>query len=112
MIPRLIPWSSSPAPGAAIRQKQSTMSATATSDCPTPTVSTTMTSKPAASHSSAASRVRRATPPIEPPEGDGRMKACGSRASRSMRVLSPRIDPPLRRLDGSTASTATRWPRP
>ena len=27
-----------------------------------------------------------------------------------MRVLSPRIDPPLRRLDGSTASTATRWP--
>ena len=27
-----------------------------------------------------------------------------------MRVLSPRIDPPLRRLDGSMASTATRWP--
>ena len=27
-----------------------------------------------------------------------------------MRVLSPRIDPPLRVLDGSTASTATRWP--
>ena len=27
-----------------------------------------------------------------------------------MRVLSPRIEPPLRALDGSTASTATRWP--
>ena len=27
-----------------------------------------------------------------------------------MRVLSPRIEPPLRVLDGSTASTATRWP--
>ena len=28
-----------------------------------------------------------------------------------MRVLSPRIDPPERVLDGSMASTATRWPR-
>src|SRR4051794_4661365 len=27
-----------------------------------------------------------------------------------MRVLSPRIEPPVRPLDGSTASTATRWP--
>ena len=29
-----------------------------------------------------------------------------------MRVLSPRIDPPLRRLDGSTASTAMSCPCP
>ena len=34
----------------------------------------------------------------------------GSRASRSMRVLSPRMLPPVTGLDGSTASTATRWP--
>ena len=27
-----------------------------------------------------------------------------------MRVLSPRIEPPVRVEDGSTASTATRWP--
>ena len=29
-----------------------------------------------------------------------------------MRVLSPRIEPPVRVEDGSMASTATRWPRP
>src|SRR5262249_16259528 len=63
MIPRLMPWSSSPAPGAMTRRKRSTMPATATSDWPTPTVSTITTSKPAASHRSIASRVRRRPPP-------------------------------------------------
>ncbi len=38
------------------------------------------------------------------------MKALGSRLSWSIRVLSPRIDPPEREEDGSTASTATRLP--
>ena len=38
------------------------------------------------------------------------MKAFGSCASRLMRVLSPRIEPPVRFEVGSTASTATRWP--
>ena len=38
------------------------------------------------------------------------MKAFGSAASRAMRVLSPRIEPPVRVEDGSTASTATLWP--
>ena len=38
------------------------------------------------------------------------MKACGSTASRAIRVLSPRIEPPVRADDGSTASTATRCP--
>jgi hypothetical protein len=86
------------------------MPATATSDCPTPTVSTSTTSNPAASQTSIASRVRRATPPRVPPDGDGRMNACGARDSCSMRVLSPRIEPPPRVLDGSTASTATSCP--
>ena len=49
------------------------MSATTVSDWPTPTVSTMITSKPAASHSSMASRVLRATPPSVPPEGEGRI---------------------------------------
>ena len=40
------------------------------------------------------------------------MKARGSRDSRSIRVLSPRIEPPDRAEDGSTASTATRSPCP
>src|SRR3954470_6245024 len=34
------------------------------------------------------------------------MNACGSTASRAIRVLSPRIEPPDRAADGSTASTA------
>ena len=59
---------------------------------------------------SIASRVRRATPPSVPPDGDGRMNARLLAASRSMRVLSPRIEPPLRVLDGSTASTASWCP--
>ena len=86
------------------------MSATAISPCPTPTVSTITTSKPAASHRRSVSRVRRATPPGESALGDGRMNAFGSTASRAMRVLSPRIEPPDSALDGSIASTATRSP--
>ena len=87
------------------------MPATATSDWPTPTVSTSTTSKPAASHSSIASRVRRATPPSVPPAGDGRMNASGWRGELApcgscRRGSSRRV----RVLDGSTASTATRWP--
>ena len=87
------------------------MSSTATSDWPTPTVSTSTTSKPgglAQQH-----RLARAA-------GDAAERAAGRRRpderrrargrARSMRVLSPRIEPPLRVLDGSTASTATRWP--
>ena len=56
------------------------------------------------------SRVLAATPPSVPEDGEGRMKALGSAASRAMRVLSPRIEPPVRVEDGSTASTATLWP--
>ena len=93
--------------GAMRRREVSTMSATAVSDWPTPTVSTMMTSKPAASQTSMASRVRRATPPRVPPDGDGRMNAAGSRDRSFMRVLSPRIEPPERLEDGSTARTAT-----
>ena len=56
--------------------------------------------------------VARATPPRVPAEGDGRMYALRSTARADMRVLSPRTDPPVRTLDGSTASTPTWWPRP
>ena len=88
------------------------MSQTAVSDWPMPTVSTSTTSKPAASHNSIASRVFAATPPSVPDEGEGRMKAASEFASRAIRVLSPRIEPPVRAEEGSTASTATLWPRP
>ncbi len=49
------------------------------SDWPTPTVSISTTSNPAASQSATASRVRRATPPSWVWLGEGRMKASGSR---------------------------------
>ena len=45
-------------------------------------------------------------------DGEGRMKACASAASPAMRVLSPRMEPPPRFEEGSTASTATRRPWP
>ena len=74
MIPRLMPCSSSPPAGEATSRNRSTRSATATSDWPTPTVSTITRSNPAASHSSmrlagapgdAAERARRRRRPDE-----------------------------------------------
>ena len=88
----------------------STMSATCTSDWPTPMVSTNTTSNPAASTTMIDSRVALVTPPSTPALGDGRMNARSSAASRDMRVLSPRMLPPVRVDDGSTARTATRVP--
>ena len=38
------------------------------------------------------------------------MKALPSTANFGILVLSARIEPPLRELEGSTATTATRWP--
>ena len=40
--------------------------------------------------------------------GEGRIKTFGFLLNRSIRVLSPRMEPPVRVDDGSTASTATR----
>ena len=44
------------------------------------------------------------------PDGLGRMNAAVFWLSSSIRVLSPRIDPPVTDDEGSTASTATRRP--
>ena len=110
MMPRFTPCSSSPPPGAISSTKMSVISATIVSACPTPTVSTSTTSAPQASTRRIASRVRRPTPPSAAWLGLGRMNASGARASLSIRVLSPRIEPPERVEDGSTASTASRRP--
>ena len=110
MTPRLMPCRSSPPAGSSSTMNMSTMSDTAVSDWPTPTVSTITVSKPAASTSSMVSRVRRATPPRVAPAGEGRMKAPCRRDSSSMRVLSPRIEPPPRLDEGSMASTASERP--
>lgn len=88
------------------QQKKSTIECTAVSLCPTPTVSTKILSKPAASQSMIVSRVLRATPPNEPADGLGRIKDFGWTDSFSMRVLSPKILPLERSLLGSIAKTA------
>ena len=62
-MPRLTPCSSSPPAGAIRSKKISDISETIVSDCPTPTVSMKMISKPAASQIATASRERLATPP-------------------------------------------------
>ena len=93
-------------------RKKSTIDATAVSDWPIPTVSTSTTSWPAASSTTMDSRVVRVTPPRVPVLGEGRTKAESSLARRGIRVLSPRMLPPERVLVGSTASTATRRPAP
>ena len=111
IIPRLIPCSSSPVPASCISRKKSTIEWTAVSLCPTPTVSTKILSKPAASHKIIVSRVLRATPPSEPAEGLGRIKESGWTESFSIRVLSPKILPFERSLLGSIASTASLPPR-
>ena len=61
----------------------STILATAVSDWPTPTVSTRITSYPAASSNTMVSRVAFATPPSVPEVGDGRMNAFGSTGNGS-----------------------------
>ena len=107
MMPFLMPCRSSPAPVSTTSIKKSTIERTVISDWPTPTVSTKITSQPAASQSSMVSRLLRATPPKVPFAGDGRIKQLGSRESICIRVLSPKIEPPVIELVGSTARTAT-----
>ena len=109
-MPFLIPWSWSPVRARVRKTNVSTMPATVTSDCPTPTVSTSTTSYAAASSTRIAWLVARATPPSVPAVGLGRMYAAGSLARRAIRVLSPSTEPPVRVLLGSTARTPTRWP--
>ena len=110
MVPRLIPCNSSPVPANCIKRKKSTIECTAVSDCPTPTVSTNMLSNPAASHKTIVSRVLRATPPKDPAEGEGLIKALSATESFSIRVLSPNILPFESSLLGSIANTASLPP--
>lgn len=115
-MPFFRPCSSSPLPGGMSNNMQSTMFTTAYSAWPTPrtnrnhliyysyyivfififyspTVSTIMTSKLAASHRSIVSRVVRVTPPRLHLFGDERMYAIGSTDSSLIRILSPNIEP-------------------
>ena len=68
-----MPWSWSPVRARVRNRKVSTIPATVISDWPTPTVSTSTTSYPAASSTIIACVVARATPPSVPAVGEGRM---------------------------------------
>ena len=78
-----------------------------TSSCPTPTVSMMMTSLPAASSTSAASAVARASPPRCPRVAMLRMNTPSSATCVCMRRRSPSTAPPLKGLVGSTAMMPT-----
>ena len=111
ITPRFIPCNSSPAPGNINNRKKSTIECTVVSDCPTPTVSSNIRSNPAASHSNIVSRDVRAIPPRFPDAGLGRINTRSCVAISGIRVLSPKILPRDRLLDGSTANTAIFSPR-
>ena len=106
----MIPCNSSPAVGNINKRKKSTIEFTVISDCPTPTVSTRITSKPAASQIIIASFVDLATPPSVEPDAVGRIKACSRTDKRSIRVLSPNMLPFELSLEGSILKTATFFP--
>ena len=97
-------------PGQQQQQKKIHHARSATRLWPTPTLSTKMMSKPAASQSNMVSRVRRATPPRVPPAGEGRMKALRLAAEIFHAVLSPRMLPPERVLDGINGQNGHVWP--
>ena len=74
---------------------KSVTSSTATSDYPTPTVSTMIASYPTCSHKVITSDVFKAIPPKNPAVGEGLIYEFGYQLSSSILVLSPRIDPPV-----------------
>ena len=88
----------------------SAVPATSTSDCPTPTVSSSTTSQPAASSTRSACGAAHDSPPRWPREAIERMKTSGSAAWSDIRIRSPSSAPPENGDDGSTASTPTRCP--
>ena len=111
MMPALSACTSSPVPGTSITIETSAVRTMSTSSWPTPTVSMRTTSLPAASSTSAASLVARASPPRWPRVAMLRMNTPASPACACIRTRSPRIAPPVNGLVGSTAITPTVRPR-
>ena len=70
------------------------------------------TSKPAASHTSIASRVFSATPPSEPPDGDGRMNDAGRPRQPLHARLVAEDRAPGERAGGVHRQHRDAWPRP
>ena len=109
-MPALIAWMSSPSPGADTTTIVCAARTTSTSSWPTPTVSMMIMSYPAASRMSTASNVPRASPPRAPRVAMLRTNTEGWLETSPMRMRSPRMEPPEKGLDGSTAMMPTLRP--
>ena len=109
-MPALIACTSSPIPGAITTRVECARRAISSSSWPTPTVSTMITPAPQASSTRTTSAVDRESPPSWPRVAIERMNTSPSSACRCIRMRSPRIAPPVKGDDGSTATTPTRIP--
>src|SRR3990170_3991172 len=110
-MPALIACTSSPAPGTLITIVVWAVSATSTSSCPAPTVSTMIKSLCAASITVTTSFVVAARPPSAPRVAIERMNTPGSEVSSCIRMRSPSTAPRLNGLVGSTATIPRLRPR-
>ncbi len=106
-MPALMACTSSPRPGTSTTSEVSAQFTISISSCPTPTVSITTTSAPQASSTKIESYVARLRPPRLPRVASERMNTFGLPACSCMRMRSPRMAPPVKGLEGSTASTPT-----
>ena len=111
-MPALSTCTESPLPGCSATSVVSAISAISISDCPTPTVSTMMTSLPNASMSDTASAVAPETPPKCPRLAIERMNTSGSTKCSVSRMRSPSSAPCENGELGSTEMTPTVLPEP
>src|SRR5690606_38018697 len=107
MIPDLKAWMSSPRLGTATTRVVSAIEAILTSDCPAPTVSTMIYSKPQFITALMMLTTELLTPPVLPRLLRERIYTFGLADKADMRILSPRIAPPEYGLEGSTSRAAT-----
>src|SRR5699024_5178881 len=109
-MPALAACIPSPIPGARMTIEVSASDAISISDCPTPTVSTTTISQPAASSTRIACGAAADKPPKYPRVAIERMNTPESVACSCIRIRSPSSAPPENGEDGSMAKTPTRLP--
>ena len=103
-------WIESPDSGTRATTVVSALRTMSSSVWPTPTVSSRIQPKPAASISLITSPVARERPPRLPRVAMLRMKTSGSSVCVCIRIRSPSTAPPLNGLDGSTAMMPTALP--
>ena len=110
ITPAFSAWIESPEPGISTSTIVSAWSMMSISACPTPTVSTNTSSRPAASSSSAACSAASESPPSAPRLAIERMNTPWSRKCSESRIRSPSSAPWVNGEEGSTDSTPTVLP--